>query len=119
MRYFKEGLENPFKITNNKWDSLIFFSRRNSYISSKDKEEPGTKALDAPETSLKRQGSRRRVKKKGDKEKTKLNKRRLSFRGMIGQSVNQESEKDDIEDLANAILDGKSEKQEKPNKRKN
>ena len=40
---------------------------------------------------------------------------------MIGQSVNQESEKDDIEELANAILDakGKSEKQEKPNKRKN
>ena len=85
-------------------------------IAKDGEEESGTTTndLEAPETSLKRQGSRRRGKKKnkGENEKTKLNRRRLSFGGMIGQTLNQESEKADIEELANSILGDDEEKKE-------
>ena len=85
-------------------------------IAKDGEEESGTTTndLEAPETSLKRQGSRRRGKKKnkGENEKTKLNRRRLSFGGMIGQALNTESEKADIEELANSILGDDEEKKE-------
>ena len=88
-----------------------FVSRRNSgYISSNEREDDAAKEaakLDAPLEALKRQPSKRRGKKKGEKTRKvddKINRRRLSFRGMIGQSINNEDPKDDIDDLANSIL---------------
>ena len=92
---------------------INFVSRRNSarrnsgYISSNEREEEAANIaakLNAPLEALKRQPSKRRGKKKGEKTRKvddKVNRRRLSFRGMIGQSITNDEPKDDIDDLAN------------------
>ena len=96
--------------------TINFVSRRNSarrnsgYISSNERDEEAANIaakLNAPLEALKRQPSKRRGKKKGEKTRKvddKVNRRRLSFRGMIGQSITNDEPKDDIDDLANSIL---------------
>jgi len=93
-------------------------SRRGSgYVSSHEKEEIANSKTEDPDPEPEnKKKTKKRVKKKGqktDKEQTEINRRRLSFGGMIGQTIEKNSQKEDIEDLANSILGNEDENSEK------